>query len=99
MLKQLQSSDFLPRLNSRFSIRRPGIEPIDLELVEVKQAGEAPNPERRSPFSLIFLGPVSHQYLQQHIYRLEHDEMGALDLFIVPLGPQGGRMQYQAIFS
>ncbi len=95
----LQSSDFLPHLNSNFSVRLPGSEPIDLELVAVEGLGEAASPEYRRPFSLIFLGPVSNQYLPQHTWRLEHAEMGALDIFIVPLGPQNGRMQYQAIFG
>lgn len=99
MLDKLQSTDFLPYLNQKFWIRLDGIAPIDLELVEVTQAGAARSPEFRTPFSLIFLGPVSQQYLLQATYRMEHAQMGTLDLFIVPLGPQQGRMRYQAIFS
>jgi hypothetical protein len=38
-------------------------------------------------------------YLQQHIYRLEHEQLGALALFLVPLGPEQGRMRYGAIFN
>ncbi len=99
MLDKLQSSDFLPYMNQTFCIRLEGIAPIDLELVEVSEVGAARGPAFRKPFSLMFLGPVSQQYLLQATYRLEHSQMGALDLFIVPLGPQQGRMRYQAIFS
>ncbi len=99
MLDKLQSTDFLPYLNQEFSIRLDGVEPINLELVEVTELGAARGPAFRTPFSLIFLGPVSQRYLLQATYRLEHTLMGALDLFIVPLGPQQGRMRYQAIFT
>ncbi len=99
MLDELQSSDFLPYLNQEFLIQLEGTAAIGLELVEVAEWGEASGKNRHRPFSLIFLGPVSRHYLPQHTYPLEHQEMGTLDLFIVPLGPQGGRMQYQAIFS
>ena len=99
MLHPFQSADFFLLLNETFRIRLDGIEPIHLELVSVTEAGPAPKPEARRPFSLHFLGPVSSQYLIQHTYRLEHEHMGALDLFIVPLGPEGGRMRYEAIFT
>jgi hypothetical protein len=99
MLDKLQSSDFLPYVSQTFCVRLEGIAPIDLKLAEVTELGAARGPEFRKPFSLVFLGPVSSQYLLQATYRLEHAQMGALDLFIVPLGPQQGRMRYQAIFS
>jgi hypothetical protein len=99
MLDKLQNTDFTPHLNQTFRIRLDGIEPIELELVSVTELGAAHSPGSRHPFSLHFLGPASPQYLLQHIYRLEHDQMGTLDLFIVPLGPEQGRMRYEAIFS
>jgi hypothetical protein len=99
MLDKLQSTDFFPLLNEKFSIRLDGTEPIDLELVSVTEAGSASKPEARPPFSLHFLGPASSQYLIQRTYRLEHEHMGAFDLFIVPLGPEMGRMRYEAIFT
>jgi hypothetical protein len=101
VLDQLQSLDFFPYLNQTFYIRLDGVEPISLELVSVVEAGPSSGPglEARLPFSLHFLGPVSPQYLLQHIYRLEQEEMGEFDLFLVPLGPESGRMRYEAIFS
>lgn len=99
MPDKLQSSDFLSHLHEKFLIRLPGIAPIELELVEVAEWGDRVAPGQRQPFSLVFLGPVSQQYLLQSTFHLEHPQMGVLDMFIVPLGPQGERMQYQAIFS
>jgi hypothetical protein len=98
-LEQLQSNDFAIHLNQAFTIRLQGIEPIELELVRVTELGKGFRPGAREPFSLYFLGPASSQHLAQHIYRLEHPEMGELDIFLVPLGPQEGRMWYEAIFN
>lgn len=101
MLDQLTSADFAPYVNQAFTIRLEGIEPIGLELVSVTDytAAGMQDAPRRQPFSLHFLGPVSRQYLQQHIYQLEHEQMGMLELFLVPLGLEGGRMRYEAIFN
>lgn len=98
-LEQLQSDDFVPHLNQIFTIQLDGIEPIVLELVLVTEKGAGFRPGTRRPFSLLFLGSVSSQYLLQHMYRLEHSELGALDIFLVPLGPEAGRMRYEAIFG
>jgi hypothetical protein len=70
-----------------------------LTLVEVTVlGGEGGASARRQPFSLLFRGPRV-PLLPQRIYRLEHERMGALDLFIVPLGPDGDGLRYEAIFT
>lgn len=99
LLDEIQSTDFVPCLHQTFRICLEGIDPIDLELVEVQELGEPQGPSPRRPFALHFLGPVSNQYLVQHIYPLEHEQLGVLEIFLVPLGPQEGRMQYEAIFT
>ena len=96
---KLQSTDFLPYLNQSFRIGGEDMTPIDLELVRVTEVGEPHEPGSRTPFSLLFLGPVSNLYLRQHIYRLEHEALGSLEIFLVPLGPERGRMRYEAIFN
>lgn len=98
-LDKFQSSDFLPFLHQFFKVRLEGEDLLDLELVRVAEVGANSMQGARKPFSLQFLGPVSRQYLQQHTYCLEHEFFGVLDLFIVPLGPETGRMRYEAIFS
>ena len=99
MLDQLRSEDFAPYLNQTFRVQLEGLQSLELELVQVAPAGQLARPGLREPLSLLFLGPVSSQYLVQHIYRLEHDGLGTLDIFLVPLGPEGGRMRYEAIFN
>lgn len=99
MLDKLHSSNFRPHLNQPFRIQLTDSEPIDLTLMSVTELGQANKPETRRPFSLIFLGPVSQRFLGQSIYRLEHEQMGSFELFIVPIGPEAGRMRYEAILT
>jgi hypothetical protein len=37
--------------------------------------------------------------LPQRIYSFEHGALGTFGLFIVPLGPEGSSMQYEAVFG
>jgi hypothetical protein len=98
-LDRYESGDFLPFLNQVFTIRLDGTEEITLELVSVMEASQSSRPGARRPFSLQFLGPTSSQYLIQHIYHLENEQIGTLDLFIVPLGLENRRMRYEAVFT
>lgn len=101
MLEKLSSADFASHLHETFRIRLDGDVVIDLELSHVTELNPATavNPTGRRPFSIEFLGPLSQQYLLQHIYRLEHAAFDALDVFLVPLGLLNGRMRYEAIFT
>jgi uncharacterized protein DUF6916 len=33
------------------------------------------------------------------IHRVEHEELGALDVFLVPIGPDQAGMCYEAVFG
>src|SRR5688572_32081511 len=99
MTKSLQSTDFQSQLDQLFCIHLGNATTIDLQLVSVKELGAASQPEFRNPFSLHFLGPVSRQYLPQHTYQMVNEKLGTIDIFVVPLGPEAGRMRYEAIFT
>lgn len=99
MIERLQSSDFASCLNNVFRVPLADADPIPLELAAVNDLGAAQIPGGRRPFSLLFLGPASHRYLPQGTYPLQHDVLGRLDLFVVPVGPQAGRMRYEVIFN
>jgi hypothetical protein len=101
MVNELTSADFAPHLHEIFRVELSDNLVIDLELIAVTDlnSATAAKPEGRRPFSIEFLGPISQQYLQQHIYRLEHAAFGVLDVFLVPLGLLNGRMRYEAIFN
>ena len=101
MIDNLTSADFAPHLHDTFRIDIGNNVIIDLELIAVADPNPAmaAKPEGRRPFSIEFLGPISQQYLPQHIYRLEHAALDALDIFLVPLGRQDGRLRYEAVFN
>ncbi|MDQ4070654.1 MAG: hypothetical protein M3203_14455 [Actinomycetota bacterium] len=92
-------SDFAPRVGERFSIGpvADGLT-FDTELVEATVVGEAAGPGSRIPFSLVFRGPAG-VVLPQRIYRVHHPDLGSLDIFLVPIGPDSTGMRYEAIFT
>lgn len=74
-----------------------GEPPLELEIAEVAKAGGSHG--GRTQFSVVFLGPAG-RYLRQRIYRLEHEKLGQVDLFLVPIGPEpSGRHRYEAVFT
>ena len=54
-------------------------------------------PGGRRPFSLTFRGPA--EPLPQATYGLEHAELGAFDLFIVPIGHDDAGIIYEAVIT
>jgi hypothetical protein len=91
-LETLTADTFFSRLIDRFALDDGG-DGLELELVEVTELGAA-MPERRAPFSIVFRA-LDGRTLPQRIYRLEHAELGALELFLVPIGPG----EYEAVFT
>ncbi len=63
-------------------------------LIEVKEGSSGP----KEQFSVIFRGGQG-DYLPQRIYPMEHEGLGRMDLFLVPIGPDDQGMLYQAVFA
>ncbi|MDP9122980.1 MAG: hypothetical protein M3O15_16675 [Acidobacteriota bacterium] len=100
MLDTLTAAAFTPHLGSRFRLRAvPDALEIDLELAEVQELGSQSAPAgRRAPFTVSFRGPRS-PHLPQRTYQLDHDGMGRFELFLVPVGFDGGGLRYEAVFN
>ena len=105
MLESLTPDSFAPLVGATFRIDPGGgVEPIPVVLGEMvrspRRGGFGPNgaPVREEPFSLVFLGPI-RPVLPQRIYPLSHETLGRLELFLVPIGPEEGRMRYEAVFN
>jgi hypothetical protein len=92
MLEKLTVDDFRPLQSERFRVAPDGAEPFEVELVEVTEIPREPG--GRAPFSLVFQGGPNPP-LEQRIYRMEHEKLGELDLFLVPIAVD----RYQAIFT
>jgi len=73
---------------------------VDLVLVSatrITSAGATPSDDGR-PFSLLFRGPAEHPF-GQGIRKLNHPGDQAMDVFLVPIQPDGEGPLYEAIFA
>jgi hypothetical protein len=99
MPANMSEEAFRENLNTKFRVLMDAPRPIELELVEVTSyhagAQEQSGMER---FSLIFYGP-GDIYMPQYNYPLEHERMGALKIFIVPIGRDERGFRYEAVFN
>ena len=95
MVETLNLSSFSEHLNTKFRIRPDDSTVVETELMVAADVGSTPKQER---FSLVFHGP-QQPFLVQRMYRIEHDEMGTLDLFLVPIGRDEDGFKYEAVFN
>lgn len=87
-LETLTADDFAALRGDRFRIASQ----FEAELVEVTEIAREPG--GRVPFSLVFRGGPSPP-LPQRIYRVEHAELGAIEIFLVPIAAD----RYEAVFT
>jgi hypothetical protein len=103
-LAEIGLGHFAGRVSERFVATPPGEggerAGQTFELVEAAPlaAGTAPPGAFRTPFRLIFRGP-REVFFSQGILALEHAELGRLEIFLVPIGPDAQGMRYEAIFT
>jgi hypothetical protein len=100
VLESIDITTFAGRIGEQFRLLA-GAAPIETTLVAVTPAAGAPSAAqagRRIPFSLLFRAPLGTS-LPQRIYEIEHEDLGTLSIFLVPVGPDGGGMGYEAVFT
>ncbi len=101
-LDWLTHDDFSGKIGEPFEVTVEDGALLALVLAEswLGEAAGGPGPEgqERVQFSLIFAGPAA-PVLAQGTYELRHSELGELTLFLVPLGPVGDAMRYEAAFA
>jgi hypothetical protein len=98
MLADLTCEHFEHRVNQ---VSRVSFDSGDLEfrLVECRRLKSRGRSEGdREPFSLTFLGPRL-PVLPQRIYNFDFGELGAFDVFIVPIGSDRSGTTYEAVFA
>jgi hypothetical protein len=91
-LETLSAADFAALRGESFRIEPGDAPPFDAELVEVTEIPREPG--GRAPFSLVFRGGPAPP-LPQRIYRVRHERLGALEIFLVPIAVD----RYEAIFT
>ncbi len=101
-LRELRLESFQPCLNQTFHIVPEGADPVAAELIEATDLRRK-NPdgsvdESYQAFSLVF-GIPSTVRLVQKIYRVEHERMGSMDIFLVPIAPDRKGNRMEAVFN
>jgi len=98
MVDKLTLESFQPFLNQTFHVQFDPPYPYELTLVECKPIQVTGGNSSREPFRLLFIG-IPDPFLPQRIYRLANEQIGTVDLFLVPLGPDQRGMRYESIFT
>lgn len=88
---------FEPLVGSRFTLKLDGMAELPARLVDAR-AGRGTAPGGRQPFSLTFEADAERA-LPQQIYRVEHPQLDAMDIFLVPVARTAAGLQYEAVFS
>ncbi|HEX7119524.1 MAG TPA: hypothetical protein VF212_12090 [Longimicrobiales bacterium] len=97
MIESFTHELFSGRKGEVFRIRLGAGHAIETRLIEVRERARHARTDR-TPFTLLFRGPAD-AVLPQRIYPMEHDELGAFELFLVTVGPDAEGMRYEAVFS
>jgi hypothetical protein len=89
-----------PQVGEVFRISREGMPAVEVELIE---AVLLPTRQRAAPlrpecFSLVFRAAPTVR-LPQQIYRVAHDRLGVLEVFLVPIAPDKDGSRYEAVFN
>ena len=96
MLENFTVGMFSEYLGDTFRVYPDASDPLDVELISATGSGEGPEGGR--PFSIVFRGG-GNVALPQRTYRMEHPEIGAFEIFLVPIGPDGEGLRYEAVFN
>ena len=102
MPERLKEEDFRKNLGTKFRIRLDEIEGapvVELELAEVVTYPTLSDPRGDAErFSVYFHG-AGNFFLPQRMYKLEHEQMGEHEIFLVPLAQDERGFRYEAVFS
>lgn len=99
----MNAATFEPHTGTEFKVASPDVEDSDdavmsIRLMDVIRRPAEPGSPRADPFNLEFTGPPP--VLEQRIHALDHPILGALELFLVPIGlDPDGRVRYEAVFN
>jgi uncharacterized protein DUF6916 len=97
-LDRASAADFEPFLHSNFRLASGSSPSFALELMEVTERVQTSAGSGRSPFALLFKGGPDPVHPPQ-MYRIEHDDLEAMDLFISPVRADQEGCYYEAIFG
>ena len=95
MLQDWTHALFAENQNTDFVVQHPHRGNVTVELIGVSDLRETP---RQRMFSLVFRGPLE-QPLEQGLYLMTHEIMGAESIFLVPIARESDGFRYEAVFN
>ena len=95
MAETFTQEAFAKHLNTKFQVQLEAGQSVELRLIEVS---ELKSYERQEEFWILFLGP-NEAFLGQGTRLMQHDEMGQLELFLVPIKQDDQGFYYEAVFN
>ena len=93
-IDQLNAKIFNQHLHTSFHAQLEEGKTVPLKLEEVEERNTSPRIEL---FFLRFRGP-STPFLTQRIYRMEHEKLGAVNIFVTATDSDETGIQYEAVF-
>jgi hypothetical protein len=94
-LESVTHESLAENLHTKFRVPVESGEPVELELIEISEKRRVRDSEN---FSAVFRGGLGF-LLPQCIHHLEHERLGELDLFLVPIARESDGFRYEAIFN
>ena len=95
-MQELPTRDqFAEQMGSQFTVRLDPETAVEMKLIEVT---ETKHSGRREAFSLLFLAPPGTP-AWQNLFPVEHPKLGAMDLFLVPVGGDERGIEFEAVFN
>jgi len=95
MSEELLAPVFAQHLNTKFRSQLNENRSIDFELVEVEPRF---SPDGYECFSLQFRAPADAP-IAQASYAVNHEKMGSLTIFLVPIGQDSDGITFEAVFN
>ena len=94
MTENLNYETFVGQLNTKFALN-DAPQPFELELVQVTEPTITAS---QTFFSLFFTGKGDFM-LPQGTYRMNHEKLGEMMIFLVPTAREAESFKYEAVFN
>ena len=98
MLERVTAENFAPHVGDRFVMHLADGQTVALTLIAAEQNGKQQPGAQRAPFALLFRPPPGVVPAQQ-LYRLVHEQLGELEIFLVPVTPDAEGPRLEAVFT
>jgi hypothetical protein len=95
MTMQFDRDTFAKELGTSFLLKDPEGRSVNVELIEVSEVKERPS---QLSYSMLFRVPEDHM-VGQGLYDLEHDNLGPMQLFLVPIIPTADGNVLEAVIN